>query len=270
MDKNNIQEVKLLEQATDLIGSSKKIFVLTGAGISTDSGIPDFRGPKGVWTLNPGAEKASNIRYWISDPDIRKARWKGLLKRKQSGAPERQANAGHLALAKLQRTGKLRLLATQNVDGLHTKAGNTNVIEVHGNLKQTKCLKCGDVLPIDDTIARVAQGDEDPHCLKCGGLLKSATISFGQSLVAEDIQAAMDAARDCDLMIAVGTTLGVYPIAGVVPIASQLNVPIIILNGSPTELDHLATIKLTGSISDILPRMVVPAVESKEKIKSKI
>ena len=114
MDKNNIQ---LLEQAIDLIGSSKRIFVLTGAGISTDSGIPDFRGPKGIWTLNPGAEKASNIRYWISDPDIRKARWKGLLKRKQSGAPERQANAGHLALAKLQRTGKLRLLARKMLMG---------------------------------------------------------------------------------------------------------------------------------------------------------
>lgn len=236
------------------IDDAGRIVVLTGAGISTDSGIPDFRGPQGVWTKNPEAEKRADIRYYLSDPEIRKAGWKSRLESPVFGA---QPNPGHLALVDLERRGKLLAVVTQNVDGLHLKAGLApeKVIEVHGTAHMVQCWSCGETAPTERALARVRAGEEDPPCRTCGGILKTATISFGQSLVPEVIDAAQRAAAACDLMIAVGSTLGVYPAAGLVPLAAQTGARVVIINNAPTEYDTLADAVLREPISDVLPRL---------------
>ncbi len=211
--------------------------VLTGAGISTDSGIPDFRGPQGVWTKNPLAEKLSDIRYYVADREVRKASWQSRL---EHPAFKAQPNAGHLALVALERRGKLHALITQNIDGLHMKAGNSPnlVVEVHGNVHKAICLSCGRKGPMQETLDRVRAGEEDPECRECGGMLKSDTISFGQALVPEVIDRALTAAQEADLLLAVGSTLQVYPVAGAVPIAKQAGARIVIMNAQETQFDE--------------------------------
>src|SRR5438876_9855888 len=194
------------------VNASNRIVALTGAGISTESGIPDFRGPKGVWTKEPKAEKLSNIHEYMSSPEVRKLSWKSRL---DHPAWQARPNAGHRALVQLERRGKLHALVTQNIDGLHQQAGNSpeKVIEVHGTLHQAMCMECdwrGAMQPVLD---RIRAGEDDPACGRCGGILKSATISFGQALVPEVIDRAMRAAEQADLLLTVGTSLQVYPIA---------------------------------------------------------
>jgi NAD-dependent deacetylase len=252
--------------ASDLLQGARRVTVLTGAGISTDSGIPDFRGPNGVWTKNPDAEKASTIDFYVADPELRMRNWQNRL---TSPMWEAQPNAGHLALLELERTGQLDTLVTQNIDGLHGKAGHDpdRIIEIHGTSLDVICLRCGYRERAEPVHERVRGGDLDPHCLitrhdgvVCGGILKSATISFGQSLVAEDLMRAEAAAAHCDLLLAVGSTLGVYPAAGLVPTARRAGASVVIVNGGPTELDHLADVVVTGSISDVLPVMIASSV----------
>jgi len=237
------------------IEEAECVVVLTGAGISTDSGIPDFRGPKGVWTKNPEAEKMATIQHYMADPDIRKQAWQMKLGMLES---TREPNRGHRALVELHKRGKLHTLITQNVDGLHQDAGIPPeiVVEIHGTLREFMCMACGDRGPIEPVLVRVRTGEEDPPCRRCGGILKSATISFGQGLVAEDLARAERAASSCDLMIAIGSTLSVYPIAGVVPVAKRAGARVVILNADPTEMDDLADGLLQGGISEILPRIV--------------
>ena len=237
------------------IDEAECVVVLTGAGISTDSGIPDFRGPKGVWTKNPEAEKMATIQHYMAEPEIRRRSWQQKLA--MAGAA-REPNAGHRALVALHKRGKLDTLITQNVDGLHQDAGIPPeiVVEIHGTLREFVCMKCGDGGPMELALERVRAGEEDPACQRCEGILKSATISFGQGLVAEDLERAERAANACDLIIAIGTTLSVYPIAGVVPIAKSSGARIVILNAEPTEMDHMAAATLRGSISEILPQIV--------------
>lgn len=240
------------------IDEAECVVVLTGAGISTDSGIPDFRGPKGVWTKNPEAEKMATIQHYMAEPEIRRRSWQQKLA--MAGAA-REPNAGHRALVTLHKRGKLHTLVTQNVDGLHQDAGIPPeiVVEIHGTLREFVCMKCGDGGPMELALERVRAGEEDPACQRCGGILKSATISFGQGLVAEDLERAERAANACDLIIAIGTTLSVYPIAGVVPVAKRTGARVVILNADPTAMDELADAVLQGGISEILPRMVAPA-----------
>ena len=228
--------------------------VLTGAGVSTDSGIPDFRGPQGVWTRNPEAEKQSTIQHYVADPEVRRRAWRSRL---ESPAWSAQPNAGHRALVALERRGKLDTLITQNIDGLHQAAGSSpeRVVEVHGTMREVVCLACGERAPMERALARVRAGEDDPPCRTCGGILKSATISFGQSLVPEDLRRAELAARRCDLMLAVGTKLSVYPVAGVVPAAKDAGARVVIVNAEPTEMDGMADAVLRGSIGDILPRL---------------
>lgn len=247
--------VEEIETARSWIEASRRTAVLTGAGISTDSGIQDFRGPEGLWTKNPGAEKMASIEHYLGDPAVRRAAWQNRL---HSPAWQAKPNAGHFAVAQLERRGKLEAVITQNVDGLHQAAGNSpgKVIEIHGTIHEVSCLDCGDRAPMERALERVRAGEEDPSCRSCGGILKSATISFGQSLVAEDLARSQRAAEDCDLLLAVGSTLGVYPAAGVVPIAQQAGARIVILNAEPTELDTLGDVVLRGSISQILPQLV--------------
>jgi len=232
--------------------------VLTGAGISTDSGIPDFRGPQGLWTKNPEAEKMATTQNYMAEPEVRVASWKAKL---ESNFDSRRPNPGHLALANLERQGRLDTLITQNVDGLHHKAGNSpeRIIEIHGTVREVVCMECDDRGPMEPALERVRAGEADPPCGKCGGILKSATISFGQGLVAEDLERSEQAARSCDLAIAIGSTLSVYPIANVIPIASNAGARVIIINGDPTEMDAIADVVLRGSISELLPTLVTGA-----------
>ncbi len=252
-------EVAPLEEAVAasarMVAEAEKIVVLTGAGISTDSRIPDFRGPQGVWTKNPEAEKQATLQNYMSDPEMRRRSWRSRL---DSPVWAAEPNRGHFALTELEARRKLDLLITQNVDGLHQLAGSNDerIVEVHGTMRQVGCMGCGDYLvPMQDVLNRVRLGEDDPECPKCGGILKSATISFGQNLVAEDLQRAQTASESCDLMLAVGSTLAVYPIANAVPIAKNSGAGVVIVNGSPTEMDELGDVVVRGSISDVLPQI---------------
>ena len=237
------------------VDSVRRVVVLTGAGISTDSGIPDFRGPQGVWTKNPLAEKLSNIHYYMADAQVRKAAWKARMDHTAWNA---KPNPGHLALAALEQRGKLHALITQNIDELHQQAGNSpdKVLEVHGTMRKVVCMSCGMLAPMQKALDRVRSGEEDPPCRDCGGILKSATISFGQALVPEVIDGAMRAAAQADLFLSIGTSLQVYPIAGVVPLAREAGAKIVILNAEPTPFDDIADAVFRGPISAILPQLV--------------
>jgi len=236
------------------IDAAARVVVLTGAGISTESGIPDFRGPNGLWTRDPDAEKLSNIHYYLSDPEIRKKAWRARL---AHPAWASQPNAGHDAIVALERRGKLHALVTQNIDGLHQKAGNSpaKVIEVHGTVHRVVCMDCHWRGPMRDTLARLAAGEEDPPCRRCGGILKSDTISFGQNLVPEVIERALLAAKEADCLVAVGTSLQVYPVAGAVPLAQEAGARIVIVNAEPTPFDDIADAVVRAPIGATLPRL---------------
>ncbi|MDP1807424.1 MAG: Sir2 family NAD-dependent protein deacetylase, partial [Acidimicrobiales bacterium] len=199
--------------------------------------------------------------YYVGDREVRVRAW---ATRGASRAWSAQPNAGHQALVALEAAGRLHTLVTQNIDGLHVAAGSdpARVVEVHGTMCEFACLACGDRGPMADALTRVAAGEEDPPCLVCGGILKSATISFGQSLVPEDLDRAMAAARACDLLLAVGSTLSVFPVADMVPLAAAHGAPVVIVNGSATAMDDLADLLLTGPIGDLLPALVegIPAL----------
>jgi NAD-dependent deacetylase len=245
----------LAPEVKSWVAAARRIVVLTGAGISTDSGIPDFRGPQGVWTRNPLAEKLSNIHCYLADPEVRKASWQSRL---HHPAWHAKPNAGHLALVGLERSRQLHALITQNIDELHQLAGNSaeRVIEVHGSMRRFMCWGCGMRGPMQLVLERVRAGEEDPHCRDCGGILKSDTISFGQQLVPEVIDRAMQAAGEADLFLAVGTSLQVYPIAGAFDIARSAGAKTVIINAEPTPYDDTADAVLGGSISAVLPAIV--------------
>jgi NAD-dependent deacetylase len=234
------------------VTSSARIVVLTGAGISTESGVPDFRGPQGIWTKDPKAERLSNIHYYMSDPEVRRLAWQQRL---DHPAWRAEPNAGHHALAALERAGRLHALITQNIDGLHQKAGNSSdkVIEVHGTVREYMCMSCGDRGPMQVVLERVRAGEADPPCRDCGGILKSATISFGQQLVPEVIDRAMRAAGESDLLLAIGSTLQVYPVAGAVPRAKAAGARVVIINAEPTQFDDIADTVIQQRIGDVLP-----------------
>jgi NAD-dependent deacetylase len=250
-----------LEQAASLLARGRRVLVLTGAGISTESGIPDFRGPQGLWRTDPDAERRATIDVYLNEPEVRRSAWR---RRVEEGGRRPEPNAGHRALLELERRGVLELLVTQNVDGLHLDAGHDpgRVVEIHGTTREVTCLSCGARQPMGDVLDRVRAGDEDPRCVEpgpggtCGGILKAATISFGQQLVPDDLRRAEEAALRCDLVLAVGTTLAVYPAAGLVPLARRCGASVVIVNGEPTELDELADAVVRGRIGEVLPALV--------------
>jgi NAD-dependent deacetylase len=251
----------VIDEVRSWIDAAQRIVVLSGAGISTDSGIPDFRGPQGLWTRNPLAEKMSNIHYYLADPEVRKLSWQNRL---NSPAWRAKPNAGHLALAFLEKRNKLHALITQNIDELHQIAGNSpgKVIEVHGTMRRVMCMSCAMRAPMQKALDRVRAGEEDPKCRDCGGILKSDTISFGQQLVPEVIDRAMLAAGEADFFLAVGTSLQVHPVAGAVDVARGAGAKIVIVNAQPTPYDSMADAVLPGSISEVLSAMVRPVRES--------
>jgi NAD-dependent deacetylase len=245
----------LVERARRWVDEAQRVVVLTGAGISTDSGIPDFRGPQGVWTRNPAAEKLSTLQHYLADPEVRKAAWRSRL---EHPAWHARPNAGHMALVALERRGKLHALVTQNIDELHQLAGNSpeRVIEVHGTMRKVVCWGCGWTGPMQTVLDRVRAGEADPPCTACGGILKSATISFGQQLVPEVIDRALQAAQEADVFLAIGTSLQVYPVAGAVPAARAAGAKVVIVNAEPTAMDDLAHALFAGSISATLPHVL--------------
>jgi NAD-dependent deacetylase len=243
-----------IELACGWVDVSMRIVALTGAGISTDSGIPDFRGPQGVWTKDPAAERLSNIHYYLADPEVRKLSWKSRL---DHPAWHAKPNTAHDALAALERNGKLHALVTQNIDGLHQRAGTSpgKVIEVHGTMREAMCMSCDWRGPMEPVLDRVRRGEEDPPCERCGGILKSATISFGQPLVPHVINRALRSAREADLLLAVGTSLQVYPVAGAVPSAKASGARVVIVNAEPTPFDDLADAVVREPIGEVLPAL---------------
>jgi NAD-dependent deacetylase len=244
-----------IRRVRGLLDTATRVVVLTGAGISTDSGIPDFRGPQGVWTRDPAAERTSDISHYLADPEVRALAWQGRL---HHPVWEASPNAGHRALVALEERGTLHLLITQNIDGLHQQAGSdpAGVVEVHGTVHRVVCLRCEQRWPMAHALDRVRAGEVDPACVECGGILKSDTISFGQSLVEADLERAFRAAGEADLLLAVGSTLTVYPIAAVPEIAAAAGARVVVVNGSPTQYDDRADAVLRGPISEILPALL--------------
>jgi NAD-dependent deacetylase len=244
-----------LEEARTMLAQASRVTVFTGAGISTDSGIPDYRGPNGLWTTHPKAEKMSSLSHYLADHEVRQLAWQNRMHSPAWGAVP---NAGHYSLVKLEERGVLVALVTQNIDELHQAAGHNpqHVVEVHGTMRYSRCWGCGDRRPMQEILVRVRAGEVDPSCHLCSGILKSDTISFGQSLVPEVIERAMTASENCDVLLAVGSSLSVYPAANVVPRAKAAGARIIIINGEPTKMDQYADVVIVGNIGDVLPAVI--------------
>ncbi|MFI6153361.1 SIR2 family NAD-dependent protein deacylase [Kitasatospora sp. NPDC051170] len=231
------------------------IAVLTGAGISTDSGIPDYRGPQGVWRKDPGAEELVTIGPYRDDPEVRRRAWRMRL---EIGALGAEPNAGHRALVDLERSGLPLRVLTQNIDGLHQKAGSSErkVLELHGNTRQTQCLRCKVVGEMAEALERVEAGEEDPDCRACGGVLKPRIVMFGENLDPEVLGKADDIARACDVFIAIGTSLQVFPVAGLPYNAVRTGAKLIIVNAEETPYDVAASEVIREPISTALPALV--------------
>ncbi len=243
----------------DWMQHSRRVTVLTGAGVSTDSGIPDYRGPNGVWTKDPGAARLSTLADCVSDPEVRKAAW---VQRSRHPAWSARPNPVHRAFVALERSGQLVALLTQNMHGLHQLAGSSPelVVELHGTMRAVQCLACDARTPMEDELARVAAGEADPPCCACGGILKSATISFGQALRADVLAVAVSAVRGCTLFLAVGTSLSVHPAAGLCDIATAAGARLVVVNAEPTPYDALAWESggavLRGPVGEIIPAVL--------------
>lgn len=236
-----------------LIHGSRRIVVFTGAGISTESGIPDFRSPGGIWSKN----RVIYFDEFVRSRDARIEAWTRLFNGRKMlmGA---EPNAGHRSLAKLHERGLLSHVITQNVDGLHQSSGvpDERVIELHGNSTYAKCLECGTRYSLDDMQTLFETTGEPPSCEVCGGLVKSATISFGQSMPEHEMRRAQEATEACDLMIAIGSSLVVYPAAGFPVMAKRLGAKLAILNREPTDLDEIADVVVNAEIGPTLSRIV--------------
>jgi len=248
-----VREPDTLAAGVAALAGATRVAVLSGAGVSTDSGIPDFRGPNGLWTRNPGAERLSSFQAYRDDPDVRRQSWQARLAHPVWTA---EPNEAHRALASLERAGRLVAILTQNIDGLHQRAGSVSVLELHGSMRDTVCLNCDDRRPMAEALDRVRAGAVDPECLVCGGVLKSATISFGQPLDQDVLAAAKDAALSCDVMLAVGSSLSVQPAAGLVGLAARAGATVVICNASETPYDGLAAIVLREPLGTVLPALV--------------
>jgi NAD-dependent deacetylase len=230
------------------------VAVLTGAGISTESGIADFRGPQGVWTKNPDAEKTAQIEYYMGDPDVRRRAWQHRI---SSGMWTAEPNAAHRALVAFEGKDALHGLVTQNVDGLHHAAGQSPeiIVEIHGNVREAKCMGCDWRGPMEETLDRVRAGEDDPRCTGCGGILKSATISFGENLVRDDLGRAQLMAARADVFLALGTSLVVYPAAALPEIALRNGARLVVMNAEETPFDPVADAVVSEQLGEVLPAL---------------
>jgi NAD-dependent deacetylase len=246
-----------LTQAASVLAGATKIMVFTGAGISTESGIPDFRGPNGLWTkVDP---EDFTIERYLTDRDVRVSRWRMHQRGELWGARSNvQPNGAHRAVTALWQSGRMCGCITQNVDGLHQAAGlpDEAVAEVHGNVRKASCLDCHTSWATEEVLERVDAGDEDPHCPRCGGLIKTNTIMFGEMLPHDQFQRALAFSAESDAVVAVGTTLSVYPAADFALSAVAGGAPLIIVNLGPTEHDHRAAVRIDAQAGDAVPDLV--------------
>ncbi|MGI5193726.1 SIR2 family NAD-dependent protein deacylase [Streptomyces sp. CA-288835] len=231
------------------------VAILSGAGISTDSGIPDYRGPNGLWQRDPEAQKLVTYEYYMADPEIRRRSWQ---MRRKNRTLQAEPNAAHRAVADLERAGVPVRVITQNVDGLHQLAGMParKVLELHGTARTVVCTGCQAKAPMEDALARVAAGEEDPPCLECGGILKSATVMFGERLDPTVLGEAIAITEACQLFIAVGTSLQVQPAAGLAGLAADHGARLIIVNAEPTPYDDQADEVVREPIGTALPELL--------------
>lgn len=252
-------EQEQLQRAAQLFARARRVTALTGAGVSTASGIPDFRGPQGVWTKDPTAQRLTDIDSYVADQQVREQAWRS---RAENPAWEAEPNAAHRAFVDLDREDRLRAVLTQNIDELHQRGGldADRVLELHGTMFSTVCLDCGAPGSMRTVLERVEAGEADPPCRSCGGILKSATVSFGQSLDADVLRDAQRAAVDCDLFVAAGTSLSVFPAAGFAELAVRAGAGLIICNAEPTPFDQMADAVLRGPLVEVLPRLVAEPV----------
>jgi NAD-dependent deacetylase len=235
--------------------ASTLVAFLTGAGISTDSGIPDYRGPSGLWTRDPDAEKLVTFDYYMADPEIRRRSWQ---MRRGTPALRAEPNDAHRAISELHDSGVPVRVITQNIDGLHQKAGMParKVLELHGTARTVVCTQCNDKTPLQDALDRVGAGEPDPACRICGGILKTATVMFGEALDSTALLEATAIASACTVMYAVGTSLQVYPAAGLVDVAAEHGARLVIVNAEPTPYDGIADEVVREPIGTSLPRLL--------------
>ncbi|SMY12492.1 SIR2 family NAD-dependent protein deacylase [Brevibacterium jeotgali] len=229
-----------------------RVVFLTGAGVSTAAGIPDFRGPQGVWTRDPEAERTSTLSWYLGDEDVRRKAWQ---MRAQASMWEKEPTHAHRAIAGFAETVDVGAVITQNVDGLHQAAGSdpASVLEVHGSALSWRCELCAATGPMEEPVARVHAGEPDPRCAECGGIIRATTILFEEALDATVIDEAHNAAARCDVMVAVGTGLGVYPVAGLFPLAARNGARTIIVNAEGTPFDSMADEVVGGDLQESLP-----------------
>ena len=243
--------------AVRILSVAPRILAYTGAGISTESGIPDFRGPDGLWT-KADPEDFTISRY-LANPDLRRRGWRMHLEGRLWGARARiEPNPGHIALVDLWQGGRLAGCVTQNIDGLHLKAGLPDgaVAELHGNVREVRCLDCDRRWPTEEVLRRVEAGEEEPRCAVCGGIVKTTTVMFGEALPQGVLERAWDMAAAADAVLAIGSTLGVWPAAEIPFSAAQQGRPLVIINQGPTEMDHLASVRIDGAAGSVLPALV--------------
>jgi NAD-dependent deacetylase len=249
-----------IEQTARLIADAKRVIVFTGAGVSTESGIPDFRGAGGLWSRYDPED--FTIERFLSDRSVRVKHWQ-LLTGNEFIVADAAPNPGHYAITELQAMGKLCGVITQNVDGLHQKAGvpERMVFELHGDLSHAKCLGCGRRYPMQEVKHWLRSGVEEPQCPACGGMLKPDAVFFGEQLPYEALMESERLSKSCDLCLVLGSTLLVYPAASMPVYALQAGARLVIINVGPTAMDDLATVRIEGRAGEVLPRIVAKAKE---------
>ncbi|WP_406452440.1 NAD-dependent deacetylase [Streptomyces sp. NBC_01622] len=235
--------------------SKPLVAILSGAGISTDSGIPDYRGPNGLWRKDPEAEKLVTYEYYMGDPEIRRRSWQ---MRRENRTLRAEPNAAHRAVAELERSGVPVRVITQNVDGLHQLARMParKVLELHGTAREFVCTGCLVRGPMEDALARVEAGEDDPPCLECGGILKSATVMFGERLDPVVLGEAVAITKACQVFVAVGSSLQVQPAAGLAGVAADHGARLVIVNAEATPYDELADEVIREPIGTALPTLL--------------
>lgn len=246
-----------IEQAADVLRTMEQILVFSGAGLSTESGIPDFRGPDGLWTKVDPAD--FTIERWASRRDIRSRGWKMHLDGELWGARSKvEPNQGHRAIARLREEGRLAGVVTQNVDGLHHKSGLEDdfVAELHGNVRKSHCLSCEGRWGTETVLGWIEAGDDDPHCPLCAGMVKTDTVLFGEMLPEDEVSKASVFLALCDAVLVVGSTVSVWPAADVVLRAAQQGKPVVIVNRGETDADNLAVVRIDAGIGEALPALV--------------
>lgn len=250
-----------VEDAYEVLRNKERVLVFTGAGLSTESGIPDFRGPDGLWTkVDPDD---FTIQKYFANRELRVEKWRMNLEGHLWGARSPvQPNQGHAAIVALHRAGRLIGVVTQNVDGLHHKSGLDDevVAELHGNVRGSRCLDCEARWPTETVLGWVEHGEEDPRCPECGGLVKTDVVMFGESLPEHELDKASTMLAMADSILVVGSTVSVWPAAEIVVRGAHMALPIVVINRGPTDADRLATVKIDAGIGEVLPDLVARIV----------